>query len=44
MRKPFLDVEVPSTGNSPQPPYRKMRETQITFYIAVDGPRPSGGG
>ena len=42
VRRPFLGVEVPSTGTLPQP-YRKVREIQITFYITRDRPRLSRG-
>ena len=43
-RRPVLSVGLPSTGNHPHPSYRKMREAQITFYIAGDEPWPDGGG
>ena len=42
-RRFFLGVGLPSTGNPPHAPHRKMREAQITFYIARDEPWPSGG-
>ena len=43
-RWPLLSMGLPSTGKPPHPSHRKMREAQITFYIARDEPWPDGGG